>query len=61
MRANLEQRLARLEARESIRQLATDYARLLDADDVDALTDLFVDHVRVGDEVAGRPSCEHFA
>jgi hypothetical protein len=50
MEALLE-RLDRLETREAIRQLATEYARLIDAKDLRAVADLFVPDVRVGDEV----------
>jgi ketosteroid isomerase-like protein len=43
-------RLDRLESREAIRQLAAEYARLIDAKDLAAVADLFVENVKVGDE-----------
>jgi ketosteroid isomerase-like protein len=47
---NLLVRLDRLESREAIRQLAAEYARLIDAKDLAAVADLFVEDVKVGDE-----------
>jgi ketosteroid isomerase-like protein len=44
-------RLERLEAAEAIRDLAARYARYVDAKDMDALVQLFVDDVVVGAEV----------
>jgi ketosteroid isomerase-like protein len=49
-----EDRLAALEAREEIRQLASRYALALDSRDVPALVALFVDDVRTGDGGQGR-------
>jgi ketosteroid isomerase-like protein len=46
--------LARLLARDEIRQLAHRYAVALDARDLDALVSLFVEDVRVGRDAAGR-------
>jgi ketosteroid isomerase-like protein len=51
---DLETRLAALEAREQIRQLASRYAQALDARDVVALAGLFVPDVQVGDGTIGR-------
>jgi SnoaL-like domain len=47
----LLERIDRLESRDAIRQLATEYARLIDAKDLRAVANLFVPDVRVGDEV----------
>jgi hypothetical protein len=52
--ADLEARLARLEAAEEIRQLAARYALALDQRDVTALAALFVEDVRTGDGRVGR-------
>lgn len=46
--------LARLLARDEIRQLAHRYAVAIDARDLDALVALFVEDVRVGREARGR-------
>ena len=46
--------LARLLARDEIRELAHRYAVALDARDLDALVALFVEDVRVGREASGR-------
>jgi len=46
--------LARLLARDEIRELAQRYAVAIDARDLDALVALFVDDVRVGPEATGR-------
>jgi ketosteroid isomerase-like protein len=46
--------LARLLARDEIRELAQRYAVAIDARDLDALVALFVDDVRVGPEASGR-------
>jgi len=46
--------LARLLARDEIRQLAHRYAVAIDARDLDALVALFVEDVRVGREASGR-------
>jgi len=43
----IEMRIDRLESREAIRNLVARYAVLIDARDLDALTELFVDDVRV--------------
>lgn len=50
----IEQRLARLEAYEAIRQLASRYAAALDRRDVGAMVELFVEDVRTGDGGVGR-------
>jgi len=47
--AELEARLDRFEALEAIRQLAFGYAVAIDARDLEALVNLYVDDVRVGD------------
>lgn len=44
-------RLDQLESREAIRQLATEYARLIDAKDLRAAAELFVPDVGVGEEI----------
>jgi ketosteroid isomerase-like protein len=49
-----EHRLARLEAREEIRNLVARYAVLIDARDLDELVGLFVEDVRVTRERSGR-------
>jgi hypothetical protein len=54
---DLVARLDRLESREAIRQLATEYARRIDAKDLAGVAALFVEDVRVGDEV-GRAARE---
>jgi hypothetical protein len=54
MADDVEARLARLEAYEQIRQLASRYALALDSRDVPALVSLFVDDVQVGDGREGR-------
>ena len=51
---SLEERLARLEACEEIRNLVARYAVLIDARDLDALVELFVDDVRVTRQLRGR-------
>ena len=51
---SLEQRLERLEACEEIRNLVARYAVLIDARDLDALVELFVDDVRVTRQLRGR-------
>lgn len=50
----LSERLDRLESAEAIRQLAFGYALALDARDLDAITALYVDDVRVGEGREGR-------
>jgi ketosteroid isomerase-like protein len=52
----LADRIARIEAHESIHQLAYGYALAVDARDLDALVGLYVDDVRVGDGAQGRPA-----
>lgn len=52
----LAERVARIEARESIRQLAYGYALAVDARDIDALVGLYVDDVRVANGGQGRPA-----
>jgi len=47
--ADLQVRLERLEAIEAIRQLAFGYALAIDARDLDALANLYVEDVRAGD------------
>jgi SnoaL-like domain len=54
MAENLEARVARLEAYEQIRQLASRYALALDSRDVATLVSLFVDDVQVADGGSGR-------
>jgi hypothetical protein len=49
----LAQRIDRLESREAIRNLVARYAILIDSRDLDALTELFVDDVRVTREERG--------
>jgi ketosteroid isomerase-like protein len=56
----LLRRLDRLESREAIRQLATEYARLIDAKDLRAVAELFVPDVRVGDAVGREARYEAF-
>ena len=46
--------VTRLFAYEEIRQLAARYALAIDSRDLDALAALFVDDVRVGQELQGR-------
>lgn len=53
---DLAQRVDRLESRESIRQLVSRYAVLIDSRDLDGLTDLFVDDTRVTRTERGRPA-----
>lgn len=50
----IEQRLARLEAIEEIRQLAGKYSLSLDMRDIDAHVNLFAPDIRVGKEKTGR-------
>lgn len=50
----LEQRIARLEALEEIRQLPAKYALALDMRDMNAMVNLFCADVRVGKEASGR-------
>lgn len=52
----LTQRIDRLESIDAIRQLVSRYGMLLDRRDLDALTNLFVDDVRVTRETRGRPA-----
>lgn len=52
----IEERLARLEAYEEIRQLAAHYALFVDTRDLQALSELFVPDVEVGRHGRGRPS-----
>lgn len=47
-------RLARIEAKDEIRQLASKYALALDMRDMDAMANLFVPDVRVGKDKTGR-------
>jgi len=60
---DLAHRIERLESREAIRQLVSQYAVLIDSRDLDALTDLFVDDTRVtrteSGHVALRALLEH--
>lgn len=51
---NLEQRIARLEAIEEIKQLAAKYSLSLDMRDLDAHVGLFLPDVKVGKEKYGR-------
>ena len=52
--ATLEQRIARLEALDAIRQLPAKYALALDMRDMDAMVSLFPEDVRVGKDAVGR-------
>jgi hypothetical protein len=52
--ATLEERLDRMESYAAIRQLASRYARFLDARDMDGVVSLFSPDVRVGPEQRGR-------
>jgi hypothetical protein len=52
----LAARIDALEARSQIQQLASRYALALDSRDVQALCDLFVEDVQVGDGRSGRPA-----
>jgi hypothetical protein len=54
--ADLEARIARLEALDEIRQLAAKYAVALDMRDFDAIANLFVEDVRVPGKRRGRPA-----
>lgn len=49
--ARLAERLDHLESRDEIRQLAAEYARLIDGKDLEALTMLFTEDTPVGDAV----------
>jgi ketosteroid isomerase-like protein len=53
---DLAHRVARLEAVEQIRQLASRYALALDMRDLDSLVGLYVDDVRVTRTESGRPA-----
>ncbi len=55
-----EERIARLEAFEAIRQLASRYAAALDRRDMDAVAALFVPDVNVGDGTTGRAALATF-
>ncbi len=57
---DIERRLARMEASDAIRQLAAKYALALDMRDMDALANLFVDDVRVGQEERGRAALKRW-
>jgi hypothetical protein len=58
--ANLEERIARLEALEQIRQLASRYALAVDTRNLEALADLFVDDVCVGRDGRGRDAIKRW-
>jgi uncharacterized protein (TIGR02246 family) len=53
-------RLDRLESVEAIRQLVARYASATDSRDLDALVELFVDDVRVGEDSRGREALRAF-
>jgi uncharacterized protein (TIGR02246 family) len=53
-------RIGRLESTEAIRQLVARYALATDSRDVDALVELFVDDVQVGDDRRGRDALRAF-
>jgi SnoaL-like domain len=50
----LEERLDRMESYAAIQQLASRYARALDARDMDTVVSMFVPNVRVGADAVGR-------
>lgn len=54
--ADLADRIDRLESREAIRQLVSHYGVLIDSRDLDGLTRLFVEDVRVTRESRGHPA-----
>jgi ketosteroid isomerase-like protein len=53
---DVEDRLDRIESREGIRQLISRYSVLIDARDIEGVTNLFVDDVRVTRTERGRPA-----
>jgi ketosteroid isomerase-like protein len=55
----MEQRIDRLESREAIGNLVARYAVLIDARDLDALAELFVEDVRATRELRGREAMKH--
>lgn len=57
---SLEQRIARLEAIDEIRQLPAKYALALDMRDMDALVSLFPSDVRVGKGSSGREALRSY-
>ncbi len=60
MEAALLKRIARLEATEAIRQLASRYALAIDVRDLDALVELFLEDVQVGRERVGRAALKQW-
>lgn len=60
MDQSLEQRIARLEALDEIRQLPAKYALSLDMRDMDAMVSLFPADVRVGKESSGREALRSY-
>lgn len=56
MSSDIETRLDRLESTEAIRQLVSRYALAIDVRDLDALSELFVEDVRVEQGRSGRPA-----
>jgi SnoaL-like domain len=56
----IEERLDRMESLAAIQQLPVRYALALDSRDIGALVDLFVPHVRVGRDRAGRAALEEW-
>jgi hypothetical protein len=54
--ATLEEKIDRLDALDQIRQLASRYALGVDTRNLDALMELFVEDVRVGKDLTGRPA-----
>lgn len=57
---SLEQRIARLEALDEIRQLPAKYALSLDMRDMDAMVSLFPADVRVGKQASGREALRSY-
>lgn len=60
MTDDLERRLARMEARLAIGELPSRYARAVDARDIDAWVNLFVDDVDCGTHGRGRDALRRF-
>ncbi len=60
MELTLEQRVARLEALDAIRQLPAKYALALDMRDMDAMVSLFPADVRVGRDASGREALRSY-
>lgn len=60
MPVNVEDRLDRMESHAAIQQLASRYARALDARDMDDLVSLFSPHVQVGSDGSGREALKEW-